>query len=96
MEAQTMSMDNLLSLVEQYAEARQLAEAAQAEMDALKAQISAEMTRREVDKLDVGSHKVSVSTITTSRIDSKALKAAFPDVAAQFTKTTTSSRFIVA
>ena len=71
-----MSSTEILSLVEQYKEAQQLIEAAQAEMDDLKRQITEEMTRRDVD--------------------SKGLKAAAPELAARFTKTTTSRRFSIA
>ena len=42
-----MSSTEILSLVEQYKEAQQLIEAAQAEMDDLKRQITEEMTRRD-------------------------------------------------
>lgn len=55
-----MSSIELLSLVEQYKEAQQLIEAAQAEMDTIKATISAEMARRDVDRMDVGTHKVTL------------------------------------
>lgn len=91
-----MSSAEILSLVEQYREAQQLAEAAQAEMEALKEQIKAEMTARQVERLDAGTHRVMLSTFTTSRIDAKALKAAAPELAARFTRTTTSTRFTVA
>lgn len=91
-----MSSIELLSLVEQYKEAQQLIEAAQAEMDTIKATISAEMARRDVDRMDVGTHKVTLKAVTTSRLDSKAIKAAAPKLAARFTKTTTTTRFYVA
>ena len=86
----------ILSLVEQYKEAQQLIEAAQAEMDDLKRQITEEMTRRDVDTMDAGTHKVRYQTVTSSRLDSKGLKAAAPELAARFTKTTTSRRFSIA
>lgn len=91
-----MSSIELLSLVEQYKEAQQLIEAAQAEMDTIKATIAAEMARRDVERIDVGTHKVTMKTVTTSRLDSKALKVAAPDLAERFTKTTTTTRFCVA
>lgn len=91
-----MSNTELLALVEQYREAQQLIEAAQAEMDTIKATISAEMTRRDVERMDVGTHKVTMKAITTSRLDGKAIKAAAPELAARFTKTTTTTRFCVA
>lgn len=80
-----MSSIELLSLVEQYKEAQQLIEAAQVEM-----------SRRDVERMDVGTHKVTLKTVTTSRLDGKAIKAAAPDLAARFTKTTTTTRFCVA
>ena len=86
-----MSSTEILSLVEQYKEAQQLIEAAQAEMDDLKRQITEEMTR-----MDAGTHKVRYQTVTSSRLDSKGLKAAAPELAARFTKTTTSRRFSIA
>lgn len=88
-------MDELLMLVTQYAEARQLLEAAQAEMDELKNRITAELARRDVQTLDVGSHKVTVRTVSTTRIDGKALKAAAPGLFEQFSKTTVCQRFTV-
>ena len=91
-----MSSTEILSLVEQYKEAQQLVEAAQAEMGDLKRQITEEMTRRDVDTMDAGTHKVRYQTVTSSRLDSKGLKAAAPELAARFTKTTTSRRFSIA
>ena len=78
-----MSSTEILSLVEQYKEAQQLVEAAQAEMDDLKRQITEEMTRRDVDTMDAGTHKVRYQTVTSSRLDSKGLKAAAPELAAR-------------
>ena len=91
-----MSTDELLPLVEQYREAQQIMEAAQAEMEALKDQIKAEMTARNTDRLDVGTHRVTVQTVTTRRLDGKAFRAAMPELAQRFTVSTTYSRFVVA
>ena len=91
-----MSSTEILTLVEQYKEAQQLIEAAQAEMDELKRQITEEMARRDVDTMDAGTHKVRYQVVTSSRLDSKSLKAAAPELAARFTKTTTSRRFSIA
>lgn len=46
--------------------------------------------------MDAGTHKVRYQTVTSSRLDSKGLKAAAPELAARFTKTTTSRRFSIA
>jgi predicted phage-related endonuclease len=40
--------------------------------------------------------KVTYKTVTSSRIDTTALKKALPDVAERFSKTTTTRRFTVA
>lgn len=40
--------------------------------------------------------KVTYKAVTTSRIDTAALKKALPDLARQFTKQTTARRFCVA
>ncbi len=91
-----MSSAELLSLVEQYREAQQLIEAAQAELETIRAQVTAEMYRRGVAQLDAGTHRVRLQEITTSRLDSKALRAAVPDLAARFLRQTTIRRFTVA
>lgn len=91
-----MSINEITALVEQYKEAQQLLEAAQAEMDELKAAITAEMNRREAEELTAGTHKVTYKSITSTRLDSKAIKAAAPELCERFTKTTTTRRFCVA
>lgn len=90
-----MSMTELLPLVEQYKEAQQIIEQAQAEMDALKEQIKAELAARNTDRLDVGTHRVTVQTVITRRLDGKALKAAVPDLAEHFTICTKGTRFSI-
>ena len=91
-----MSAAELMPLIEQYREAQQIIEAAQAEMEAIKEKVRAEMTARNTDRLDIGTHRVSIQTVTTHRLDSKAIKAAVPELAERFTVTTTGTRFVVA
>ena len=45
--------------------------------------------------LTAGAYKVSWKTFTSSRVDTTALKKALPDIAAQYTKTTTARRFSI-
>lgn len=91
-----MSSTELISLVEQYRETQQLIEAAQAELEAIKAQVTAEMDRRGVSQMDAGTYRIRLQQVTTSRLDSKALRAAVPDLAARFIRQTTTRRFTVA
>ena len=50
----------------------------------------------EADEVHVGEYKITWKAVTSSRIDTAALKKALPDLAQQFTKTTTTRRFCVA
>ena len=52
-----MSINVLLTLVEQYKEAAQLIEAAQAEQEQLKIQIREALAERSTNYLEVGCHK---------------------------------------
>ena len=56
-----MSINVLLTLVEQYKEAAQLIEAAQAEQEQLKIQIREALAERSTNYLEVGCHKVRLS-----------------------------------
>ena len=90
-----MSIDALLVLVEQYKEAAQLIEAAQAEQEVLKAQIKAELAERSTNYLEVGCHKVRLSDFSSTRLDSKAIKAVAPDLYDEYSKTVTGTRLTI-
>ena len=66
-----------------------------AEAEAAKAALLDELNRRGVDRLDAGTYKVTVTTVTSSRIDTKALKAAAPELAERFSKEIVTQRFNV-
>lgn len=68
-----MSINVLPTLVEQYKEAAQLIESAQAEQ--LKIQIREALAERSTNYLEVGCHKVRLSDFSSTRLDSKAIKA---------------------
>ena len=65
-----MSINVLLTLVEQYKEAAQLIEAAQAEQEQLKIQIREALAERSTNYLEVGCHKVRQysKTVTGTRL----------------------------
>lgn len=69
-------------------------EEAQAEAEALKDEIKAAMGEKEV--LQAGEYKISWKNVTSCRIDTAALKQALPEIAARFTKESTTRRFNVA
>ena len=89
-----MSIHEIESKVRELRQLQVLIEEAEAEAEAIKDQIKAHMGSSE--ELRAGEYKVTWQTVTSSRLDSKALKAALPEVVERFTKTTTTRRFCVA
>ena len=71
-----------------------LIEEAQAEAEALKDAIKAAMGDSE--SIQAGEYKITWKAVTSSRIDTTALRKALPDVAERFTRETTTRRFCVA
>lgn len=87
---------NLDSQIHELRELRRMADELAAAIDTIQDAIKAEMTAAGVDVLTGSNWKAVWKPITTSRIDTAALKKALPDLAAQFTKTSTVRRFSVA
>lgn len=77
-------------------ELMRMKEEIEAEITAIQDEIKADMTVRGVEELRGTDYKVTWKAYQTSRIDSKALKADLPDIAAKYTKTTTARRFLIA
>ncbi len=89
-----MSINEIESKVRELRQLQALIEEATAEAEAIKDAIKAQMGDSE--ELRAGEYKVTWKAVTSSRLDSKALKEALPEVAQLFTRTTTSRRFCVA
>lgn len=90
-----MSIDVLLTLVEQYKEAAQLIEAAQAEQKMLRAQIKEALAERSTSYLEVGCHKIRLSDFSSTRLDSKAIKIVAPELYEQYSKVVTGQRLTI-
>lgn len=73
---------------------QRLIEEAQNEADALRDEIKDFMGDSE--QFTAGNYKVTYKTVTTSRVDTTALKKALPDIAERFSKTSTTRRFVIA
>ena len=91
-----MSMNELERKVEELRELRRMSEELNAEIAALEDSIKAHMTATATDELHGQSFKITWKPVTTSRIDSKALKAEAHALWERFSKQTTTRRFIVA
>jgi predicted phage-related endonuclease len=84
------------SKMKELAEFIRLGEEVAANIEGLKDELKAYMQERGTDTIAGTEHKASYKTVESSRIDTTALKQAAPEVAARFTKTTQSKRFIFA
>jgi len=91
-----MSEQNLLQIIREIKEFQILADELAATIEGLKDQVKNHMTAIGVDKLTVDIHKVSYTPVSTTRIDTTALKKEMPDVAARYSKTSETRRFQIA
>lgn len=89
-----MSEQDIIKKVKLLREMQRMAEDAQAEAEDLKDEIKAYMGSSE--ELRAGEYKITWKSVESSRVDTKALTKAMPDVAAAFTRKSTIRRFVVA
>ena len=88
-----MSISEIESKVRELRQLQALIEEAEREAEAIKDVIKAVMGPSE--ELRAGEYKITWKAVTASRLDSKALKAALPEVVERFTRATTTRRFCV-
>lgn len=89
-----MSMNELTAKIRELRELQALIEEAQAEAETIKDELKAHMG--EAEEIRAGEYKLTYKTVTSTRLDTKALTAALPEVAQRFSKTTSTRRFCVA
>ena len=68
----------------------------EAQAEAIRAELKADLESKGEDEHNTGCFILRWKEIISSRLDSKALKAALPDVYGQFCKASTSRRFTIA
>ena len=85
--------NDIIAKVQELMELRRMAEELQSEIDALQEAVKDFMGSEE--SMIAGAFKVSYKSVTSSRLDSSALKRELPDIAARFMKQTTTRRFTV-
>ena len=91
-----MSMNEIEAKVSELRELRRMADDLAAEIGALEDDLKAYMAANNADELHGPSFKITWKPITSSRLDSKALKTAAPELWERFTKIVTTRRFILA
>lgn len=91
-----MSMNEMENKVKELRELRNMADDLAAEISAIEDELKSYMKDNGADELQGSTFKITWKEVTSSRLDSKALKAAAPELWERFTKTITSRRFILA
>jgi predicted phage-related endonuclease len=91
-----MSAIEMETKVNDLRELRRMADELAGEISALEDELKAHMTATGTDEITGTTFKITWKTVTSSRLDSKALKAEVPDLWARFSKATTFRRFVVA
>lgn len=88
-----MSTLEVTALCREYKELQRMQEELTAELEAIREKLRSAM--QGADVMSTGEYKITDRLVTSSRLDSSALKKALPEVAAQFTRTTQARRFII-
>lgn len=84
------------SKVNELRELKRMADELNGEIAALEDSLKAHMTATGTDSIVGNTFKITWKEVSSSRLDSKALKAANPAIWEQFSKATTSRRFVLA
>lgn len=92
-----MSTTELTVKLTDLQELKRMKEDLEAEITAIEDQLKAHMTAEGIDTFTAGAFKVAWKEVTSSRLDTTAMKKAFPaETLAPYMKTSTTRRFTVA
>lgn len=91
-----MNRTEINETVKNIRELKRMKEELEAEISAEEDRIKEEMNRRSTYTILGTDYKITYNEVTSTRLDTTALKKALPDVAERFTKTSTSRRFCIA
>ena len=91
-----MAKQDIAAKAKEYRELQAMIKELEAEAEAVKATITAELDAQGVDTLQADIFTISWTVYTSQRVDTTALKKELPDIAARFTKATEARRFQVA
>lgn len=91
-----MSTTEINAKVKELRELRRMADDLAAEIEAVQDSIKSQMDAQGVDTLAGADWKVTWRPVTSTRLDSSALKKELQEIAARFMKQTTTRRFVLA
>ena len=89
-------MVDINAIMAELAQYTRMEEEIAATVDGLKDTIKKYMEENQLETLTGDEHKATYKTVTSSRIDTAALKRNAPDIAEKYTKTTETKRFTFA
>lgn len=89
-------MANINEIMANLAQYQRIADETAQIIDGLKDELKAYMTENNLDTLTGDEHKATYKEVSSTRIDTKALKNELPDIATRYTTTTTTMRFTFA
>lgn len=91
-----MSAHEMSNKVKELRELKRMQEELAAEIESVTDAIKAEMEARNTDTLNGDDYKITWKEVASTRLDTAALKKALPEVAARFTKQSSTRRFVLA
>ena len=91
-----MGQNELLAKLNEIKELQVMQEELEAQLDALKDEVKAEMVKQGVEKMLVGTYKVSYTKYIQHRFDSTAFKAENKALYEQYSKAVQAQRFTIA
>lgn len=89
-----IAQNNFDAIMQELAQYTRMAEEIAATVDSLKDTLKKYMDENGLDSIAGSEHKASYKAVTSSRIDTTALKRDMPEIAARYTKTTETRRFL--
>lgn len=90
-----MSTNEMHDIIRELKEYKNLREECEAKISELETTIKNTMKEQELEKMVVGEYKCSLATVTSKRVDSKALQENRPDIYALFVRASTYERLTV-
>lgn len=91
-----MSETGIIATVTELQKLKRMQEELAAEIDALQDAIKAHMNAENVDAINAGGFKIAWKEVTSTRIDTAALRKDFPEIWKEYGKISTVRRFTVA
>ncbi len=90
-----MATNEMIKAIEALNEWEKIIADAQAEAEAIRDSIKAEMMEQDTEELTAGQYIVRWTSVLTNRFDTTAFKKALPEVYKSFTKQSASRRFTI-